>query len=199
MNSSNVKIVGVGGQGVVSAGIILGEAASKRNVNVVMSEIHGMAQRGGIVSVDIRFGDVYGPISPDNNIDLLIGFEILETIRAFKYTNDKTFILMNNEKIIPFTSNLLKIGYPNVENYTKDRKGRFLVIDAVEIANRVGTYKAVNTVMIGAATALGILPVNNEDVEEAIKGILPKSFWDINIKAFRMGIEATNALRAAYL
>ncbi|MGC8610198.1 MAG: indolepyruvate oxidoreductase subunit beta [Thermoplasmata archaeon] len=198
MKPINVKLVGVGGQGVVSAGIILGEAASKRNINVVMSEIHGMAQRGGIVSVDIRFGEVYGPISPDNDIDILVGFEILETIRALKYTNENTYIIMNNEKIVPFTSNILKIGYPNVEDYIKNRKN-FFAIDAVEIAKKAGSYKAVNIVMIGAVSALNILPIKNEDVEEAIKNVLPKKFWDVNINAFKLGVETINKLKAAYL
>ncbi|MEM0098796.1 MAG: 2-oxoacid:acceptor oxidoreductase family protein, partial [Thermoplasmata archaeon] len=84
MKNINISLVGVGGQGVVSTGIILGNTISKKGINVVMSEIHGMAQRGGIVTVDMRIGDVYGPIIPKGKLDLIIGFEAMETLRALK-------------------------------------------------------------------------------------------------------------------
>ncbi|MGC8662783.1 MAG: indolepyruvate oxidoreductase subunit beta [Thermoplasmata archaeon] len=199
MKTINVTIVGVGGQGVVSAGIIIGNATTKKNLNTVMSEIHGMAQRGGIVSVDLRIGDVYGPIIPDGSVDLIIGFEALETIRSLKRARNDTVVIMNMEKIIPFTVNMGEGEYPDIEKIIKEKNLKNVVgIDAVSLAKDSGNYQAVNMVMTGAAMASGILPVDEEDIENAIKSIFPEFSWESNLKALRLGMDQYRLIKEAY-
>jgi indolepyruvate ferredoxin oxidoreductase beta subunit len=200
MNNVNISLVGVGGQGVVSTGIILGNTVTRKGINVVMSEIHGMAQRGGIVTVDLRIGDVYGPIIPEGKIDLIIGFEALETIRALKRASRKTRIIMNTERIIPFTVNIGDEKYPDIEEIIKKFDIRNIIgIDAVNIAKQTGNLQSVNMVLLGAAFATELLPIEEKDIEESIKIQFPEYSWESNIKAFRMGMDQYRILTKAYL
>jgi len=200
MRDLNISMVGVGGQGVVSMGIILGNAIAKRGLNVVMSEIHGMAQRGGIVTVDMRIGDVYGPIIPDGKVDMIIGFEALETIRALKRATRETLIIMNTERIIPFTVNIGEEEYPDIEKLIKDLNIKNIVgIDAVEIARRNGNLQSVNMVLLGAAFATDLIPVDQSDIEESIKNQFPERSWNSNLNAFRQGMDQYRILTKAYL
>lgn len=200
MRAVNISMVGVGGQGVVSTGIILGNSLARKGINVVMSEIHGMAQRGGVVTVDIRIGDVYGPIIPDGGVDLIVGFEALETLRALRRATRETRIIMNTERIIPFTVSIGDEKYPDIEDIIK-RIGvmNIVGIDAVEIARKNGNLQAVNMVLLGAAIATDIIPVNPEDVEESIKMQFPQNSWESNINAFRQGMDQYRILTKAYL
>ncbi|MBD6955195.1 MAG: indolepyruvate oxidoreductase subunit beta [Thermoplasmata archaeon] len=200
MRDLNISMVGVGGQGVVSMGIILGNAIAKRGLNVVMSEIHGMAQRGGIVTVDMRIGDVYGPIIPDGKVDIIIGFEALETIRALKRATRETLIIMNTERIIPFTVNIGEEEYPDIEKLIRDLNIKNIVgIDAVEIARRNGNLQSVNMVLLGAAFATDLIPVDQSDIEESIKNQFPERSWNSNLNAFRQGMDQYRILTKAYL
>ncbi len=200
MRDLNISMVGVGGQGVVSMGIILGNAIAKRGLNVVMSEIHGMAQRGGIVTVDMRIGDVYGPIIPDGKVDMIIGFEALETIRALKRATRETLIIMNTERIIPFTVNIGEEEYPDIEKLIKDLNIKNIVgIDAVEIARKNGNLQSVNMVLLGAAFATDLIPVDQSDIEESIKNQFPERSWNSNLNAFRQGMDQYRILTKAYL
>ena len=200
MKDINIIITGVGGQGVVSAGTIIGNAALKNGLKVVMSEIHGMAQRGGIVSVDLRIGDVYGPIIPDGMADLIIGFESMETLRALKRASMDTIVIMNTERIVPFTVNVGDFEYPKIEKIVEKIGGKNIIgIDALDIAKRAGNVLSVNVVMVGAAYSTGILPLKEEDIEKSIMDHFPKNTWESNLKAFRMGMEQYRILREAYL
>lgn len=199
MKTINVTIVGVGGQGVVSAGMIMGIAATKRNLNAVMSEVHGMAQRGGIVSVDLRIGDAYGPIIPSGFADLIIGFEALETIRSLKKAGKNTAVIMNTEKIIPFTVNIGGGKYPDIESMLgKNNLKNVVGIDAVSLAREAGNYQAVNMVMVGAALATEILPIEEMDAENAIRSTFPEFTWESNIRALRLGMDQYRIIKEAY-
>ncbi len=200
MKDINILITGVGGQGVVSAGIIMGNAAVNSGLKVVMSEIHGMAQRGGIVSVDLRIGNVYGPIIPDGMVDLILGFESMETLRALKRANKNTIVIMNTERIVPFTVNVGDYEYPKIDKIIERIGGKNIVgIDAIDIAKKAGNVLSVNAVMVGAAYSTEILPVKEEDLEKAIMDLFPKNTWDSNLKALRMGMEQYRIIREAYL
>ena len=200
MKNINISLVGVGGQGVVSTGIILGNTISKKGINVVMSEIHGMAQRGGIVTVDMRIGDVYGPIIPKGKLDLIIGFEAMETLRALKRATNATKIRMNMEKIIPFTVNIGDEKYPDIEEIIKNVNIKNIVgIDAISIAKKNGNLQTVNMVLLGAAFATDLLPIEQMDIEESIKTQFPKYSWESNINSFRDGMDQYRILTKAYL
>ncbi|MEM2053125.1 MAG: indolepyruvate oxidoreductase subunit beta, partial [Thermoplasmata archaeon] len=198
MKNINISLVGVGGQGVVSTGIILGNTISKKGINVVMSEIHGMAQRGGIVTVDMRIGDVYGPIIPKGKLDLIIGFEAMETLRALKRATNATKIIMNMEKIIPFTVNIGDEKYPDIEEIIKNVNIKNIVgIDAISIAKKNGNLQSVNMVLLGAAFATDLLPIEQMDIEESIKTQFPKYSWESNINSFRDGMDQYRILTKA--
>ena len=200
MKNINISLVGVGGQGVVSTGIILGNTISKKGINVVMSEIHGMAQRGGIVTVDMRIGDVSGPIIPKGKLDLIIGFEAMETLRALKRATNATKIIMNMEKIIPFTVNIGDEKYPDIEEIIKNVNIKNIVgIDAISIAKKNGNLQSVNMVLLGAAFATDLLPIEQMDIEESIKTQFPKYSWESNINSFRDGMDQYRILTKAYL
>ena len=200
MKNINISLVGVGGQGVVSTGIILGNTISKKGINVVMSEIHGMAQRGGIVTVDMRIGDVYGPIIPKGKLDLIIGFEAMETLRALKRATNATKIIMNMEKISTFTVNIGDEKYPDIEEIIKNVNIKNIVgIDAISIAKKNGNLQSVNMVLLGAAFATDLLPIEQMDIEESIKTQFPKYSWESNINSFRDGMDQYRILTKAYL
>ncbi|MEM4395756.1 MAG: indolepyruvate oxidoreductase subunit beta, partial [Thermoplasmata archaeon] len=179
---------------------ILGNTISKKGINVVMSEIHGMAQRGGIVTVDMRIGDVYGPIIPKGKLDLIIGFEAMETLRALKRATNATKIIMNMEKIIPFTVNIGDEKYPDIEEIIKNVNIKNIVgIDAISIAKKNGNLQSVNMVLLGAAFATDLLPIEQMDIEESIKTQFPKYSWESNINSFRDGMDQYRILTKAYL
>lgn len=199
MKNVNVSIVGVGGQGVVSAGMIIGNAATKKGFPTVMSEIHGMAQRGGIVSVDLRIGDAYGPIVPIGKADLILGFEAMETLRILNKIGKNSIVIMSMEKIVPFTVNIENVKYPDIESIIKEKDLKNVIgIDAVSIAKEAGNYKSVNMVMVGAALATGLLPLEQNDIEDSIKTTFPEYTWESNIKAFRLGMDQYRIVREAY-
>lgn len=190
MKTFNIIITGVGGQGIITAGTLISEAAIKMGLNVVMSEIHGLSQRGGSVNVEVRIGDVYGPISPRRKIDLVIGFEPIETMRILSTINSDARVIMNKERITPISVSLKDEEYPDVNNMALiiPRVARIYEIDAGKIANEAGSFKAANTVMIGAMLSLGILPVDEGSIVDALNGRFSGKVLDINIKAMKLGI-----------
>ncbi len=191
----NIKIVGVGGQGVVTAGIVISEAYRIEGTNVVMSEIHGLSQRGGSVSVDIRTGNVKSPLARYSDIDLLIGFEPLETARYFPVLHDGATVLMSNEKLPPVWLGIRNKEYPDLADLVKSTSSRLNVIeiDAVAMAYKAGNYKSVNSVLLGAAFGLGLLNIQKANFITALKNILGDRGLEINLKAFESGINYANS------
>jgi len=188
---TNIIISGVGGQGVVTAGLLLSEAATIKGIHVVMSEIHGLAQRGGSVSVDVRMGDVYGSIVPKGDADIIIGFEQIETMRAMGRAGTRTVVIMNTEKKTPISLSMQDKEYPKMSDLI-GMAGKDIVvhqIDASLLAKKAGNYRSVNTVILGAAVALGILPFTRENVLTALGGRFTGSLYDINAKALDLGID----------
>jgi indolepyruvate ferredoxin oxidoreductase beta subunit len=188
----NIVITGVGGQGNVTAGIIMGEAARLAGLNVVMSEIHGLAQRGGVVSVDFRIGDVYGPIIPEGRVDLVLGFEILEAYRALDRAGPSTTVITSSERITPSSVNVGDAKYPDLEELgakVASRGIRFYAINAPAIALAAGSALSSNMVMVGAAYGAGFLPVGIDDIRNAIKLHLRETLWETNMRAVEMGAD----------
>ncbi|MHB1708542.1 MAG: indolepyruvate oxidoreductase subunit beta [Thermoplasmataceae archaeon] len=188
---TNIIIAGVGGQGVVTAGMLLSEAATLKGMRVVMSEIHGLAQRGGSVSVDVRIGDVYGSIIGKGDADLIIGFEPIETMRAIARAGNKTQVIMNSEKITPVSLSMHDKEYPSNADLMglADKSIKIREINAVSLAKKAGSYKSVNTVIIGAAIGLGILPFTKEDILSALKNRFSGKLYDINREALAYGMD----------
>ncbi|HEX7468909.1 MAG TPA: indolepyruvate oxidoreductase subunit beta, partial [Methanobacterium sp.] len=137
MKPYNIYISGVGGQGIIKTSTVIGEAAMKSNMPVVMSEVHGMSQRGGGVSTEMKIGDAYSPILENGSADILISFEPIEALRAIAKISDKTFIIVNRSPIYPFNLRESEIFYPEVEiilEELNDISLKVFALDADEIA-----------------------------------------------------------------
>lgn len=192
MKTYNVYIAGVGGQGVVRTSIIIGLACVKKGVNVVMSEIHGMAQRGGSVPAEMKIGDAYSPIIEKGGADLLISFEPAESLRAMSKLSKDTVAVVNTQPIIPVTVALGTSVYLDPKMYIDELKSklkRVVVLDAESMAREAGNILSLNMVMLGASSATPGFPVEKEFLVAAMKENLPAKAIDANLRAFDMGFE----------
>jgi len=193
METTRLIIVAVGGQGNLLASKVLGEAALISGVPIRMSEIHGMAQRGGVVESAIVFGDATSSIISDGEADILLGFEPAETLRALNRCNKETNVITNTATLPPFTVSIGKGVYPEVDNIKellKEKCASLVAIDAMKLAKEAGSPMSVNIVLLGALVQSGSLGFTKENVIEAIKRRTKKSFLDKNLKAFELGYEA---------
>ena len=186
-----VQIVGVGGQGVLLASMVLGNAAMDMGYKVAMSEVHGMAQRGGSVLSTLRFGDdVISPLEATGNSDLIMGFEPAETCRNLQLANKDSVILMNMDPVLP---SMVAAGfeeYPDVNSLVdavKRQNPNVVTIEATDIAIEAGKAVAANAVMIGAVAAMKGFPIPKDVLLETLKKQVPPKFVDLNVKAFEMG------------
>ncbi|MBF0450353.1 MAG: indolepyruvate ferredoxin oxidoreductase subunit beta [Candidatus Magnetomorum sp.] len=195
MKTTRLIIVAVGGQGNLLASKILGEAAMAANIRVGMSEIHGMAQRGGVVESALIFGDADSTIISDGEADILLGFEPSETLRALKKCHSRSWVITNMEPLPPFTVNIGKGEYPDlkqVEPLIKKKTDRLFSLNATDLARQAGNILSVNVVLLGALSATKALPLTKEHMQNAIRKTVKKAFIDINLKAFEFGEKAIN-------
>ncbi|MBU8909804.1 MAG: indolepyruvate oxidoreductase subunit beta [Desulfobacterales bacterium] len=193
MGTTRLIMVAVGGQGNLLASKVLGEAALISEVPVRMSEIHGMAQRGGVVESAIVFGEATSSIISDCEADILLGFEPAETLRALNRCSKNTKVITNTATLPPFTVSIGKGVYPDVENIKellKEKCASLVAIDAMKLAKEAGSPMSVNIVLLGALIQSGSLGFTKENVIEAIKRRTKKAFLDKNLKAFELGYEA---------
>lgn len=188
-----IQIVGVGGQGVLLASMVLGNAAMKEGHQVSMSEVHGMAQRGGSVLSTLRMGeDVISPLEAMGEADLIMGFEPVETARNLTLGNKDTMVVMNLNPMIPALASMGLEDYPPVEDIVKAierRTDNLFTLDATEIAVGAGMAVAANAVMIGAVAGAKGFPLSVDVLEETLLDLVPAKFKDVNRTAFRMGYE----------
>jgi indolepyruvate ferredoxin oxidoreductase beta subunit len=190
MKPYNIYISGVGGQGIIKTSTVIGEAAMKSNMPVVMSEVHGMSQRGGGVSTEMKIGDAYSPILENGSADILISFEPIEALRAIPKISDKTFIIVNKSPIYPFNLRESEISYPEVEIILEeldDISLKVFDLDADEIAKESGHILSMNMVMLGAATAVNGFPLKKRVIIDSMATNLPEKSLDINLIAFEKG------------
>ena len=193
MQTIRLIIVAVGGQGNLLASKVLGEAALLADIPVRMSEIHGMAQRGGVVESAVVFGDAESSIISDAEADVLLGFEPSETLRALNKCNADTVVITNTAPLPPFTVAIGKGTYPDIQELQeliRNKTARLIAFDAQTLAKQAGNIMSLNMVLLGSLIQTGIMPVSADDVKEAIRTTTKKAFIDINIKAFELGFEA---------
>jgi indolepyruvate ferredoxin oxidoreductase beta subunit len=191
MTNINLLFAGVGGQGVVTTGIVLGDAIVKKGINVVMSEVHGMAQRGGKVTVEMKIGERNSPLIGLGQANVIVGFEPIETYRVLKKGNKDTAIIINSSKIVPFTVFVGESKYPDFDILVKNIREYFknlYIIDAKSLAIESGNSLAENMVMLGALTGIDIVPITKEEIIDSIKrNMANKRYESFNIKAFELG------------
>lgn len=193
MKPIRLVIVAVGGQGNLLASSVLGEAALLAGVEVKMSEIHGMAQRGGVVESAIVFGDAKSTIISNGEADVLLGFEPSETLRALGKCNGNTVVITNLSPLPPFTVAIGRGVYPDIENVQgliRSKVSRLVAFDAQVLAKEAGNVLAVNMVLLGALIQAGIVPVSADHVRTAIKTRTKQEFLESNQKAFELGFAA---------
>ncbi|MBR2255545.1 MAG: indolepyruvate oxidoreductase subunit beta [Candidatus Methanomethylophilaceae archaeon] len=189
-----VQIVGVGGQGVLLASMVLGNAAMEMGYKVAMSEVHGMAQRGGSVLSTLRFGDdVISPLAAQGSADLIMGFEPAETCRNLPLGNRDSIVLMNLDPVLP---SMVAAGfeeYPDVESLKDavlEQNRNLVTIDATKIAIEAGKAVAANAVMIGAVAGIEGFPIPKDVLLDSLVNHVPEKFRELNVKAFEMGYKA---------
>lgn len=192
--SYQIEIAGVGGTGVLTAANLLGNTALIQNVHVVQSEIHGMAQRGGVVNTDVRLGPIAGPLIPDGGADVLLSFEAGETARAIRKLKPKEGqVIMTSHIIVPPSLSMKKgAKYPDIESIVskvKEFTENVYVIDAFQIAEDVGDTRTQNVVLIGSLFALPDFPLTKESFEQALKIRFKgkESIIKMNLEAFDRG------------
>ena len=184
----NILLVGVGGQGTILASKILSEGLTQAGFDVKMSEIHGMSQRGGNVSTQIRFGEkVYSPIVGKGEADVIVAFEKMEALRWIEYLKAGGKMVINDFEIpsVPIQQGVAK--YPDGILDELLHKANVSVFKAGDIAIQLGNSKTMNIVLLGALTKAMDIP--GIDWEEVIKSNVKKGFEEINVKAFRAGAE----------
>lgn len=184
----NILLVGVGGQGTILASKILSIGLLEAGYDVKMSEIHGMSQRGGNVSTQIRFGEkVYSPIIGKGEADVIVAFEKMEALRWIEYLKDGGKMVINDFEI-PSVPILMGVAeYP--EGILEDlmAKADVSVFEASAIAEQIGNSKTMNIVLLGALVKAMNIP--GIDWESVIRANVKKGFEEINIKAFQEGMK----------
>ena len=185
----NIMIVGVGGQGTLLTSRIIGKTALAAGYDVKLSEVHGMAQRGGSVVTFVRFGEkVFEPVCEEGDVDVLISFERLEALRYAHFLKKDGTLIVNDTKIEPMTVVIGAAKYPEniIEGLQKEHK--LFTIDAGKIAKEIGNSKVLNTVVLGlAAKHIGF---DKEEWVRVLQGTVPPKTIDINTMAFNRGYEA---------
>ncbi len=197
MNITRLIIVAVGGQGNLLSSRVIGEAALLSDVPVGMSEIHGMAQRGGVVESAIVLGDARSTIISDGEADLLVGFEPAETLRALGKCNAETTVVTNLSPLSPFTVTTGRAVYPGlrqIQDLIREKTGRMIAFDATALAKEAGNVMAVNMVLLGATAQTGILPISTDSLKEAIRTKTKPAFVETNLKAFDLGFAAAEQI-----
>lgn len=187
----NIIMAGVGGQGVVLMSEILGNAAVREGIRVRGSEVLGMAQRGGSVFSNIRFGEeVFAPLTTDGKCDILVALEPSEALRNIQYLNKQSIVIINNRKIIPSTVSMGKSHYPEIkeiEDKLKTVTSQVITVDATDLAEKAGNRQSINVVMLGTMFGCGKMPIKLETVKAAILERVPPKAADVNLKAFELG------------
>ncbi len=193
----SILLVGVGGQGVLTAAKVLGDAAHSAGLHVTVGQLHGMAQRGGSVECSVIIGPGEGTHLPI--ADIVVGFEQLEVLRARGRMGHNTRVLVNQARIVPFALNQQGRSYPPLDEVVAELRQatqRVVVVDGPAAVAEIGVARALNVFVLAALSELGGLPVDAETLWAAIARRCGERFEAPNRRAFELGIEAVRGQRA---
>ena len=190
METKNIMIVGVGGQGSLLASKLLGRLLLTKGYDIKVSEVHGMSQRGGSVVTYVRFGDkVYSPVIDKGQADYIVSFELLEAARWTEYLRPGGKIIANTQKINPMPVIIGAAEYPeDLEGKMRAAGIDLDAIDALTLAEQAGSSKAVNLVLMGRLSTYFDIP--EEEWMQAIEASVPGKFLEMNKTAFKLGTQA---------
>lgn len=185
----NVIFAGVGGQGVILASKILMEVAMNAGFDVKESEVHGMAQRGGSVDCNVRYGErVYSPLIEKGTSDFLVVFELLEAVRKLEYLKPDGMLIVNKEKIDPAPVQAGLAQYPvDIEDWISKNIANHLIVETDHILKEIASRKVVNIVMLGVLS--NYLEFSVDQWSDAIRSNIKGKFVEMNLKAFSSGRE----------
>ncbi|ABW17620.1 indolepyruvate oxidoreductase subunit beta [Alkaliphilus oremlandii] len=191
----SILLVGVGGQGTILASKLLTTGLMEAGYDVKMSEIHGMSQRGGSVSSQVRYGDkVESPVIELGGADILVSFEKMEAMRWLEYLKPTGKVIVNNYEIGPVSILSGKIPYPKGIVEEISSKVDTMIIDAAEEAKELGNSKVMNIILLGATVkSMGLEDI---DWEKLIRENVKEAFVDINIEAFALGMRLANGIES---
>ena len=187
METKNIRIVGVGGQGSLLASRIIGNAVLLKGYDVKVSEVHGMSQRGGSVVTYVRYGDkVWSPVICRGEADIILSFELLEAARWLPYLKKEGVIVVNTQEINPMPVITGAMTYPdNIVEKIRAKDVKVVAADTLSLAREAGNEKASNVALIGLMGKY--LGFDVETLREAVKMSVPPKFLDVNMKAFELG------------
>ncbi len=187
METKNIMIVGVGGQGSLLASKLLGYLLLTEGYDVKVSEVHGMSQRGGSVVTYVRFGDkVFSPVIDRGEADYIVSFELLEAARYLPYLKEGGRIVTNTQKIDPMPVITGAAEYP--ENLVEKLEAKGAVVDAMDcltLAEQAGSSKAVNIVLMGRLSKYFEIPADRW--KQAVESCVPEKLREVNLRAFDLG------------
>ena len=186
--NTNILIVGVGGQGTLLASVLLGKLALDSGYDVKLSEVHGMSQRGGSVVTHVKISDnkVGSPLIEEGEADIILAFEKLEAYRWLPYLKPDGALFVNTQQILPMPVILGQAKNPeNMDQFLEDHAGTIKAFDATQVAVDAGSSKAVNVVLLGAASRR--LPFSTDAWLKVIEGSVKEKFVDMNKFAFMKG------------
>ena len=188
METKNIMIVGVGGQGTLLASKLLGRLLLTRNYDIKVSEVHGMSQRGGSVVTYVRYGSkVYSPIIDKGEADFILSFELLEAARAAEWLRPDGILITNTQEINPMPVITGAMVYPeNLLDKLKDLGLSVDALDALTLAQKAGSSKAVNLVLLGRLSNY-FKDFSEDEWMAAIEQSVPEKFLEMNKKAFHLG------------
>ena len=190
METKNIMIVGVGGQGSLLASKLLGHLLMEQGYDVKVSEVHGMSQRGGSVVTYVRYGDkVNSPVIDKGEADFIVSFELLEAARWLEYLKPDGQIVTSTQQIDPMPVITGAAQYPeNLVEKMKDAGAKVDALDCLKLAEEAGSSKAVNIVLMGRLSHYFDLP--QEAWQASLEAMVPPKFLELNKKAFQLGKNA---------
>lgn len=200
MQRARIFLTGVGGQGTRTATTLLARTALAAGIPVTSGEIHGMAQRGGVVESTLLLGGYLSPTISPGEADVLLGFELLETLRALPMLKAGGLIVANSETIQPVGVCLGRECYPPLDLVRASATAhadRVVFVPCLSLAEQAGTVKAANTVLLGAAAAAGALPFGLDALVRSVETFLKPKLVPINLEALRLGAAAATVGQAA--
>ena len=191
MKTKNILLVGVGGQGTITAAKLLTTGLMEAGYDVKMSEIHGMSQRGGSVSSQVRYGDdVQSPVIEMGTADIIVAFEKMEALRYIDFLKEDGKIIVNDAEIWPLPVVIGKATYPEKILETLQEKANVRVMNASALAQEMGNLKVMNVILLGAIIkSMGLQDINWDEI---IRNNVKPKFVELNIKSMAVGMDAVN-------
>jgi len=203
-----IGILGTGGQGVLTAARLLCDVFVERGHEVVSSQLHGMAKRGGAVASSIKIDAGPSPMLAPGSADVVLGFEPIEAARGLSLVSSRTSVFMNTAPVLPYVlaqqaaSNDGEVDYPNVDELIGSIRAatpHVFPIEATRIAAEAGSTKALNMVMLGCLLGSGLLPCSPGDFWSAVAADAPPAWAEVNRRAFDLGAAMGEGIRTAEL